>query len=273
MRILGLMTIMLIVSLLIGITGNALAKDEVGSIVAIRGKALIERDKESIEAKVKDSLFMNDTVLTKEASRAKLLFIDDSVLTLGENSQVVIREVIYSKHKMGRSIFGFLEGKMRAIVGKTHFEVHTPTAVAAARGTVILFETGITEDGKKYTLIIVLEGEATITSTDSSVEGSVPLTAGMMVMIIEGEPVLPTPTVAPIEEIERLLNSTDSSSEVSIPGPAEIHVGPKGVLIEPAGLSVEQPAGEMVPMMSPPIDQQPATPGTTPVDINVIFPD
>lgn len=108
------------------------------------------------------------------------------------------------------------------------------------------------------------EGTATITSTEPGVEGSETLTDGMMIMIVEGVPVLPTPTVAPIEEIERLQNATDSDREISIPGAAEIYVGPEGVLVEPAG---------MLPPQSPPVvDQQPPTPGTTPVEIDVIFP-
>jgi hypothetical protein len=261
----SLTAIVLLVSLLfIGSADTALAEDDVGTVVAIRGKAFIERDDKSFEAEVRDNLFMNDTVSTKEASRAKMLFIDDSVLTIGENSQVVIKEVIYSKHKMGRSVFSLVEGKMRSIVGKTQFEVHTPTAVAAARGTVILTETGVTEDGRRYTIIIVLEGEAVITSTEPGVAGSETLTEGMMIMIFEGEPILPTPTVAPIEEIERLQNATDSDREISIPGPVKVSVGPEGLLVEPAG---------MLPPQSPPIvDQQPPTPATTPVEIDVIFP-
>ena len=117
---------------------------------------------------------------------------------------------------------------MRSIVGKTKFEVHTPTAVAAARGTVVLSETGVTDDGKRYTIFIVLEGMATITSTEPGVEGSATLTEGMMIMIVEGELVIPTPTVAPIEEIERMLNDTDSVREISIPGPVKVFVGPEG---------------------------------------------
>ncbi len=261
----SLTAILLLMSLLfIGTADIALAEDDVGTIVAIRGHAFIERDGKSFEADVKDNLFMNDTVSTKEASRAKMLFIDDSVLTIGENSRVVIKEVIYSKHKMGRSVFSLVEGKMRSIVGKTQFEVHTPTAVAAARGTVILTETGVTDDGKRYTIFIILEGTAIITSTEAGVAGSQTLTEGMMIMIVEGVPVLPTPTMAPIEEIERLQQATDSVSEISIPGPAQIYVGPEGVLVEPAG---------MLPPQSPPVvDQQPPTPATTPVEIDVIFP-
>jgi len=266
MKHISLTAMLLLVSLLF--TGSAyiaLAADDVGTIVAIKGKAFIERDSKSFEAEVKDNLFMNDTVSTKEASRAKMLFIDDSVLTIGENSQVVIKEVIYSRHKMGRSVFNLIEGKMRSIVGKTQFEVHTPTAVAAARGTVILFETGVTEDGRNFTIMICTEGEVLVSPKDPQMGESVTLTAGMMLMYIEGEPFPPTLSPAQMQDIERILNATDSDHEVSIPGPAKVTVGPEGLMVGPDG---------MLPPQYPPTgDQQPPTPATTPVDINIIFPE
>ena len=129
----------------------------------------------------------------------------------------------------------------------------------------VLTESGVTDDGKKYTIFIILEGVATITSTEPGVEGSETLTAGMMMMIIEGELVLPTATLAPVEEIDRLLNATDDVLEISIPGPVKISVGPEGYQVEPDGM--------LAPQSPPVVDQQPPTPGTTPVDINVIFPD
>jgi hypothetical protein len=265
MKYFKLKLLLLLASLLfIYFGGTASAIDEVGTIVAIKGKAFIERDDKSFEAEVKDSLLMNDTVSTKESSRVKMLFIDDSVLTIGENSQVVIKEVIYSRHKMGRSVFSLVEGKMRSIVGKTQFEIHTPTAVAAARGTIILTETGVMEDGRHFTLVICLEGVTIASPLDSSQGGPVTLPAGTMLMYVEGEPFPTDPSPAPMQEIERLQNATDSDHEVTIPGPAEVTVSPEQVLVEPAG---------MLPPQSPPIvDQQPPSPGTTPVDINVIFP-
>ena len=265
MRHISVTVIILLVCLLfIGMAGTVFAGDEVGTIVAIRGKAFIQRGDNSFEAGVKDDLLMKDTVSTREASRAKMLFIDDSVLTIGENSRVVIEEVIYSKHKMGRSVFSLVEGKMRSVVGKTQFEIHTPTAVAAARGTVILTETGITEDGRQYTIFICLEGEIIVSPSDASMGEPVTLTPGTMLMYIAGDPFPTEPSPAPIADVERLLNATGSDHEVSIPGPVEVTVGPEGVVIEPAG---------MLPPQSPPIiDPQPPTPSTTPVDINVIFP-
>ena len=265
MKHMNLTVIVLLLSLLfIGSAETALAKDDVGTIVAIRGKAVIERGDKSYEAEVKDDLFMNDIVSTKEASRAKMLFIDDSVLTIGEKSQVVIKEVIYSKHKMGRSVFSLVEGKMRSIVGKTQFEVHTPTAVAAARGTVILIETGVTEDGRNFTNIICTEGVVLACPVSPRMGECVTVTAGMMLMCIEGEPFPTSLSQAPMQDIDNMLNATDSDAyEVSIPGPVKIFVGPEGQ-VEPDGMLTPQ---------SPPVDLQPPTTGTTPADINVIFPD
>jgi hypothetical protein len=251
----------MILFLIFGLSGIVLAEDNVGSVVAIKGKAIIDRDNKEIEAKVKDKIFMRDTVSTGEDSRAKMLFIDDSVITLGEKSKVVVKEVIYSRHKMGSTIFDLIDGKMRAIVGKTNFEVHTPTAVAAARGTIILVETGII-DGKRFVRFICYEGEIIIKSNDPTDTSTIKLTAGMMVTIFEGEPLPEKAVLAPIPEIERLWNSTDIGSrhEVSIPGPVEITV------------DLGHFTFETMPDFKPPLgDQQPVTP-ITPVNINIVFP-
>ena len=257
MRIVKWRTITLILLfIVIVLSGVALAKDDVGTVVAIRGRAIIDRDKKAIEAQVKDSILLNDTVSTKEASRAKMLFIEDSVLTLGEKSKVVIKEFVYSKDKRGKSIFNLVDGKIRAIVGKTNFEVHTPTAVAAARGSVVLAEVTIV-DGKIVTTLICLEGEFDISIP--GVPGTVKLKPGMKITISEGATVMPDIVPASDDEIDRLRMATDISHEVSIPGPAEIIVSPGGLIIEQMGIL-------------PPADQQPRTPDKTPVNINVIFP-
>ncbi len=242
----------------LAVSGIVFAEDTVGTMVAVRGKVLIDRDKRMFEAKLKDDILIKDTVSTLEASRAKMLFVDDSVLTLGEKSKAVIKELVYSKDKRGKSIFNLVEGKMRSIVGKSDFEVHTPTSVAAARGTVIFFETGI-KDGKKFTIIICIEGIVTGKSSDEKITGSFTLKPGMMITIFEGEPI-PDPIIAPVDVINRFLMDTDISHELSVPGPAEIIVSPGGLIIEQMGIT-------------PPLDQQPGTPDKTPVDINVIFPD
>lgn len=255
-----LLTTTLLSLAVIGLSAQAFAVEGIGTVVAVRNKAVIEREKKQAEAKLKDSIQLNDAVLTFEGSRAKMLFIDDSVLTMGEKSRVVIKEFVYSKDQEGKSVFNLIDGKMRSVVGRSGFEVRTPTAVAAARGTVILFETGI-RDGRQFTTIICLEGTVNVVSSDPSVVGSVMLTPGMTVTVVEHE--TPTPPVtAPPAEVERLRKDTDTGyHEVSIPEPGQIEAGP--AIITP----VEPPPTTVI---STPIEIQPAT--TTPVNINVTFP-
>lgn len=248
-----------VVAAIVGVPALSSGED-VGSLVAIRGRAALERQNRTLEAKVKDGIMINDAVSTKEASKAKMLFVDDSVLTLGERSRVVVKEFLSGKGKGDRAIFNLIDGKMRSVVGRSGFEVHTPTAVAAARGTVILFETGY-RDGKRYTTILCLEGVVEISSSDPGISGSVVLTAGYVITIIEGEP-LPVPTLATGEERDRLLRETDMGDfEISIPGP--VHIELRGGIFSIDGWP------DLMPL--PPLDQQPVN-ATTPVTIEVIFP-
>lgn len=138
------------------IAGTAFA-EPVASVVVVRGKATVERGAKKLNAQPKLGIELKDTVATAEGGRVKLLFIDDSVLTLAEKSRMSVDTFIHSRSDRGKSLFNLLDGKMRAVVGKTLFEVKTPTVVAAARGTVILFDVG-TLNGKSFTRVTCLEG-------------------------------------------------------------------------------------------------------------------
>ncbi len=138
------------------LAGAAFA-ETVASVVALRGKATVERKGAALDAKTKLGIELQDTVATAEGARTKLLFIDDSVLTLAEKSRMNIDTFVHSRSDRGSSLFNLLDGKMRAVVGKTRFEVKTPTVVAAARGTVILFDVG-TLNGKSFTRVTCIEG-------------------------------------------------------------------------------------------------------------------
>lgn len=189
------MSLTVLVFVLFAFAGTAHAAGDVGAVVALKGSALIEREAKVIEAKLKDGIQLMDGFETRERAKAKMLFVDDSVLTMGEKSKVVIKEFLYSKDKGGKSIFNLIDGKMRSVVGKSEFEVHTPTVVAAARGTVFDCETGILE-GKMFTTCTCYEGIVDIRSIDPTLAGRVALRAGMKVTVMAGQPV-PAPTVVP----------------------------------------------------------------------------
>lgn len=189
------MSLTVLVFVLFGFAGMVHAAGDVGAVVALKGGALIEREAKVIEAKLKDGVQLMDSFETKERAKAKMLFVDDSVLTMGEKSKVVIKEFLYSKDKGGKSIFNLIDGKMRSVVGKSEFEVHTPTVVAAARGTVFDCETGKLNE-KLFTKCTCYEGVVDIRSIDPTIAGRVSLRAGMTVTVMAGQPV-PAPTVVP----------------------------------------------------------------------------
>jgi FecR-like protein len=286
------------------------AGEAVSTMVAVKGKTFIERDSAERPAKVKDDVLLIDTVATREAAKAKMLFVDDSVLTLGEKTKVVVKEYVYSKERGGKSIFNLLDGKMKAVVGKAKFEVHTPTAVAAARGTVFLIETGI-RNGVPFTDVISLEGEVVVTpKRDSKVPigtergpGSgvaTGLTVGAesgsggqgvvvepgMAVTSEGKEITIPSAVAPSVLIAFLAATESVSFEMPIPSVAELPAPPavdggrasssRGSSPPAAVASVGDPMDVTGSPFSdvgvPPFTQQPVASTTTQVGVGVNFP-
>ena len=176
-----------ILTALYSIAVTAAYAEPVASVVAVRGKAAVERGTQKLDAQPKLGIELQDTVATPEGGRVKLLFIDDSVLTLAEKSRMSIVTFIHSRADRGKSLFNLLDGKMRAVVGKTKFEVKTPTVVAAARGTVILFEVG-TINGRPYTRVTCLEGIVDVRRLeDEEGSASVKLSPGETILVMGGE--------------------------------------------------------------------------------------
>lgn len=241
--------------------GTAYA-EPVATVVAVRGKASVERIGKKLDAQPKLGIELQDTVATAEGGRVKLLFIDDSVLTLAEKSRMNVDTFVHSRSDRGKSMFNLLDGKMRAVVGKTKFEVKTPTVVAAARGTVILFEIG-SQDGQPFTRITCLEGVVEVRSlTDVSGTPPAVLSPGQSIVVTMGQS-MPTPTQLSPVELEKLKQDTSTSgAEIKLPNvaPIETFIGTVGVTPITS-----------IPV-APPFDrQQPTKSQPSKVDIGVKF--
>ena len=123
---------------------QGLTQQAIGLYMAVIGKVTVVHvgQPAAMPVKLQESVYFKDVIETQADSRAKALFEDDSILTVGENSRVEVSEYIYDPANNQRSsVLRMIQGKARALVGKlfaglgSRFEVHTPTAVAAARGT------------------------------------------------------------------------------------------------------------------------------------------
>jgi hypothetical protein len=164
----------------------ASAIEKAGDVVSVRGKAVIERKAGKENARVAAVLQESDNVVTRDRSRIKMLFRDDSILTLGAKSKLVIKKYLYSpESKRAESIYELADGRLRAVVGGAGFKVTTPTAFAAARGTVFIvaynMETGATE-------IIVLEGSVEVRNINPEVAGSQVVEAGQSTTVLSNKP-------------------------------------------------------------------------------------
>ena len=160
---------------------SAFAAEKAGDVVSLRGKAVIERQAKKLPAELKAPLLEADSVVTMKRSRVKMLFRDDSVLTLGANSRLNIKKYLYSpENKRAESIYELADGKLRAVVGSEGFKVHTPTAFAAARGTVFITWY---DSEKDSTGIAVIEGSVSVQNRDETVAGVLVLNAGQMTFV------------------------------------------------------------------------------------------
>jgi len=113
--------------------------ETIGKFADVRGDVTLERARAKLKPNVNDSVQTKDFVATGNLSRARLLLTDDSLLNIGHNSKVEITEYLLEKNKR-QSIVSVKTGALHTKVEKfldpnSKFEVHTPTAVAGARGT------------------------------------------------------------------------------------------------------------------------------------------
>jgi CheY-specific phosphatase CheX len=134
---------------------EVLSGESIGTFTAVQGTVSVVHPG-SLRVRsvnVHDDVLFRDVIETQRESRTKAFFDDDSILTVGENSRVEITEHVYNPDQnIRRVVVKLFQGRLRALVSKvfttsgSKFEIHTPTAVAAARGTyfVVWVENGVT---------------------------------------------------------------------------------------------------------------------------------
>ncbi len=230
---------------------------EAGHILMVKGRVYLIRDALRNKALPRMKLLPRDAVETDRKSRTKLFFMDDSILNLGELSRVEVQEYLYSpEKKRSRSIYRLIDGSLRMVVGKSDLEIHTPTAVAAARGTKFIVWVEGSGEGM-FTGIITLESAVQVRNIVEGIEGEVTVRQGQMSRVYINRP---PEAVQPVD-IEIMKQFSEQTSVLgSEPDAAG---GSSG------GLPV-QAAGDLY-MFRPPVTQEPVT--NTPVSVDVIYPE
>lgn len=264
---------------------TAVAADTAANVVALRGKAVLEREANESALKVRAALRESDAVRTMERSRLKMLFRNDSIMTLGSSSRLILRQyLVEADARRADSIFELADGKMRGVVGSGAFKVLTPTAYAAARGTVfvIWFDAVSNTTG-----IAVVEGGLEIRNIRHSAERGIILTAGQMSLISGNDgPTPPEPFSfdmpgggAEHSHWENVLEELEDLGDASGDGTIE-DIDPTDGVEPPEDNGTDGNGGTNgndgpvdPPPIEPPIDQEPPPlPATAPITVEPVFP-
>jgi hypothetical protein len=111
----------------------------IGIVTAVKGEVIVVSAGKSQAVEKGTSVFLGDRFETKEASGVKILFDDDTLVSLGENTNFDITEFVYTP-KERKSYYNIFKGKLKGIVQRledreSNVEFATPNAVAGIKGT------------------------------------------------------------------------------------------------------------------------------------------
>ena len=156
----------------------ALAQDAVGQVTDITGSAKLERGGIEVDAAPTMPIKVRDKLRTTAKSKLTVTFRDGSKLVLSESSSYTIDEYSIGATTRIRASIALWAGHLRAIVfvaagGTPDFQVHTPNATAAVRGTE--FETAFIADRPcpedrscmRYTTVGVFHGVVAVANIAS----------------------------------------------------------------------------------------------------------
>jgi len=230
---------------------------EVGQVLTVKGSVYLIRNSQRNNAEPQMQLLLKDAVETDKGARTKLFFMDDSILNLGESSRVEVKEYLYSpEKKRSRSIYRLISGSLKMVVGRSDLEIHTPTAVAAARGTKFIVWVEGSGDNM-YTGIITLESEVIVKNIVKGIAGEVTVKSGQMSRVYMDKP----PEAAQPIDMEIMKQFSDQTMVLgnTIKGPDRLREG------------IPMQLTEGLYMFQPPVSQEPVE-TLVPVTIKVIFP-
>lgn len=114
----------------------------IGKIKTLKGLVSAIRDNREIPLNIGDSIYQNDVLRTAADSAAGIIFEDDTVLSLGPQTEIVVDEYLFAPEKGALAMFiRMLKGTasyISGIIGRQSPEsvkFQMPEAIIAIRGT------------------------------------------------------------------------------------------------------------------------------------------
>jgi len=155
---------------LLGLEAQAIEKVTVGNAKVIVKTVTGSFEADLREINLLDDIYHNEVISTGPESATELVFVDETKLSIGPNSSLVLDRFVYDPDPDKASfvmtatagVFRFVSGKLP----KASYEIHTPTATIGIRGTVftlVVISGGLNGDGAVVN-VTVEEGVAMVTN-------------------------------------------------------------------------------------------------------------
>lgn len=148
---------MRVAALIMGLLTAGAAWADIGSVTELTGTAVIKRGRDTIQVTQGARIETNDKVETKNG-RVKIVFKDNTNVTVTESSSLVIDDFVYDP-KSGGGKLGIkaAAGTVRYVSGSIakdpkNVKINTPTAAIAVRGTD--FVMAVSETGASMVMLM-----------------------------------------------------------------------------------------------------------------------
>ena len=196
------------------------ANEQVGTIGIVIGQAdVVNRN---IELEIKENIYFGDIIKTGAQTNLQILFNDETVFTIGENTEIVINEFIYDPNQdneLNKISAEVMQGSLKVVTGLISKEnpenllITLPTGVLATRGTEVQ---ALVKPGQNDVVVLLgpgpnnAAGERAGSVEVSNNQGSVFMDQqfSFTSIVFNQPPSLPQPApVALIQEINQSLNA------------------------------------------------------------------
>lgn len=173
----------------------------IGTVSLLKGEATANRNHQTIALANGATLEEHDLITTHANSQMQLTFEDKTVITLGSESVLDIKEYLNDTQNP-KAKFKFTQGTFKTITGQIgkkapeNFNLETKTATIGIRGTTVVGQIG-SNGGNGIAPLPDLIGCSSGQIIVSNPSGSVILTQGFQTLILIGQPPAPPVPLSP----------------------------------------------------------------------------
>ena len=203
-----------------GASGYGSSESEIGfATVAVNVvKGTIETDNRII--KVSDQIFQQEIIETNSVSTTQIVFLDETVLTIGPESRLILDELVFDRNATkGKVVMTAMRGLFTFVSGSLpseSYRILTPTSTIRIRGT-------------KFDLFVARNGASTVILRSGAIDvknlqGVVRrvTTVGLATSVVTKR-TEPTPPAPPTSELEQLFTSLVNPGELQGKNPLQVN--------------------------------------------------